>query len=166
MMQWNSAQAEIYPLPTDLLPGSEDIRLLFPLYCGVNGCVPAAMRYSYQSSILSNDREETANALRLFSQQELFHAGLIGKVIHSLGGNPRFIQPARNQFWHAGLVCYQQDPAVFLITDLRIKLNAVDELLSATSQIKSQNLRPLLERIAVESEEQVKKLQLLIRKCQ
>lgn len=163
MIQCDNPCSARYPVPTALVPCNDDARLLFTLYSGKHSCVTAAMQYSFQSSILQEDHAEMADSLCKFSQEELCHARVLGRVIHALGGNPRFIQPDKQQFWHAGLLCYQYDPGIFLITDLRFKLNAVDELLAAADRVKNQNLRPLLEQLAVENENQAKQLQLIIR---
>lgn len=136
------------------------LALLYPLYAGAGSELTAILQYTYQHLICCPP--QVADTLSGISMVEMHHLELLGQLIRSFGGDPRFCQPSRRQWWSGDMACYDNRLCKLLLKDLSDEHNAVTAYLFAAQRISQPCAAALLRRIAKDEEHHIILLSQLI----
>lgn len=139
-----------YPEVISTKSDPHDLKLIFPLYTGLDGELRAVTQYSYQHFVLEKLNPDIAATLIGIAIVEMRHLGYLGEAIKTLGGIPKYINPKTKNFWDASTVCYDQNIPKALENNIKIETYAYNSYLETAKKVCNPTLAALLERIAMD----------------
>ncbi|WP_071433805.1 ferritin-like domain-containing protein [Angelakisella massiliensis] len=142
-----------YPEMENRCPNPKALTMLYPLYAGAASELSAIHQYTYQRLLCCPD--EVTETLGGIAAVEMHHLMMLGRLIRSFGGDPRFCQPSRRRWWDGGMVCYENRLCKLLLKDLSDEHNAVTAYLYTAQRIGHPCAAALLRRIAKDEEHHI-----------
>ena len=123
--------------------------LLYNDYAGNNGELGAVAKYVYQALTVAEKDPELAGELRCIAHTEMHHLALIGELIVSFGGDPKFrtLERCTEHWWSGACLNYCRDPEYFLRENIKGEQKAIAGYRLRLCQIKNDAARALIERI-------------------
>ena len=155
-----------YPRPEAPEKDPELARLLLPLYAGTYGEFTSAAQYSYQSIVLFRANPMIADILECLAATEKKHFDLLGKLILSLGVDPKIGTTERNRqsYWSGSNLNYNTRPDKMISDDVMTEKKSVSDYRGVLRRCKDPTATLVLERILQDEEHHVKVLIDLFRK--
>lgn len=111
--------------------------------------------YTFQSFVAGN--QQVASLVAGIARIEMQHLQLIGQLIVSLGGNPRFAVQSgcKTNFWNGRLTNYCTMPRDFLHKDIANERAAIENYRRRLEQIADSGVHAVLERIILDEEHHI-----------
>lgn len=157
--QPSACQPLPYPSPVACEKNEHYAKLIRSSFCGNDSELTAVMTYFYHSLRFSECSEELAQELIGISRCEMIHLSLLGRLLRSLGGDPKFfccLPPNANPggWWSANpaVVPYSRDLGEAILNDIKLEEGAIEEYQSAAAYIDDENIRALIKRIILDEE--------------
>ncbi len=123
--------------------------LLYNDYAGGVGELGAITKYIYQALTVAGDNSELASDLRCIAMTEMRHLELVGELIVSLGGDPKYrtLERCAERWWSGGNLNYCRDIRYFLREDIKCEQKAIAGYRLRLCQIRNEAVQTLIERI-------------------
>lgn len=146
-----------YPRPEAKEKNEHYAKLIRSSFCGGNSELTAVMAYFYHSLRFCECSKELSDALLGISRCEMIHLSLLGRLLCSLGGDPKFfccLPPNANPggWWSAkpSVVPYSRDLGEALLNDIKLEEGAIEEYQSAAGYIDDEHIQALINRILLD----------------
>ena len=157
-----------YPDVQNIQPNPSTARLLLGDYAGPDSELTAITQYLYQSVCAARaGRQELSELLECLAMTEMRHLKLLAKTIAALGVEPRYVsyQRGRPMWWSSNIVRYESSPSRMIALSLAGERAAVRAYRQRLNQVRDEQVRQILERIAADEEHHVQLLTLAAAQC-
>lgn len=124
-------------------------------FAGPVGELSAVTDYTFQALVTPD--QSIASLVSGISKVEMHHLQLIGQLIVSLGGNPRFAvqNGCGTCFWNGQLIGYATNPRDYLREDIKNEKATIENYRNRIEQISDNGVRAVLERIIKDEEHHI-----------
>lgn len=132
-------------------------------YAGAISELTAINQYIYHSLAISEKFKDAAHCLKHIAMVEMEHLEILGKLIITLGGNPRFEinKGGRKLEWSPKFIEYGSNLASMLRENIDGEKAAIRQYKETIKLIKDEKVKEILERIVKDEEIHIKTLVLL-----
>lgn len=157
-----------YPPAVACAPNEKYANLIRSSFSGKDSELTAIMSYSYQAFKFADCAPEAAKVFSEIAVYEMHHFTLLGKLLISLGGDPKFfccLPPNANPggWWvaHPSVIKYCDNLGQALKNNIAGEKAAIAEYKSIIGYVDDDGIRAVLKRIVLDEEEHLQALECL-----
>ena len=156
----------ICDLPYPVVEKSTDVRsgqILSFAYATLDGEIATVLQYSFQTYILDQCQQQTAEKLQSIALAEMHHVHLIGKAMYNLGVVPLYTRyPNSRNYFDTSCVSQSLSLQKILMDDLKGELQAICEYKKMLNILQNEQAEALVERIILDEQLHVETLKELM----
>lgn len=152
-----------YPMARANAANERYARIIRNSFAGRESALTAMMNYLYQSIRFGECADDLREMLAAIAQCKMFHLRLLGELLMSLGGDPKYfycMPPNANSgtWWTAqpAIVTYSKILGDALKADIQAEKASIEEHKNAANYVDDEGVRALLKRIVMDEEYHLK----------
>lgn len=153
-----------YPSPIMTEKDAALANKLTAFFAGKNSELSAIARYSYQHIVLFHTSPVIADTLECISTVEMRHFELLGKMIYSLGVDPRLCENERRSraFWSGDFIAYVNRPEKIIAYDIAEEKKSVLQYKAFMKKCDNAGVNDVIKRILLDEESHIEMLEQLL----
>ncbi|HWP50953.1 MAG TPA: ferritin-like domain-containing protein [Clostridia bacterium] len=152
-----------YPVAKANAENERYARIIRNSFAGCESTLTAMMTYLYQSMRFGDCADDLREMLAAIAQCKMYHLKLLGELLLSLGGDPKYFYCTPPNFnsgsWWAAqptIVTYSKILGDALTADIAAEKASIEEHNSTINYVDDEGIRALLKRIVLDEEYHLK----------